>query len=76
MPREHDRIVLLQDRPDERLYAGDVGTIVHVYDERRAYEVEFCTLNGDTVAVATLTADHVRPVDEDDITHARSRSTP
>lgn len=76
MIHEHDRIVLRNDLPDNELYAGDVGTVVHVYDEGRAYEVEFCTLRGDTVTVATVSADHVRPVDENDVTHARSRSRP
>jgi len=30
----------------ERLEAGDVGTVVHVYRDGLAYEVEFTTLDG------------------------------
>lgn len=35
--KEHDRIVLK---------AGDVGTIVHVYDQSKAYEIEFVSTLG------------------------------
>jgi hypothetical protein len=31
MLKEHDRVVLTADVPAERLKAGDVGTIVHIY---------------------------------------------
>ena len=30
MIKEHDIVVLTQDLPEERLTAGDVGTVVHV----------------------------------------------
>jgi hypothetical protein len=62
MIAEHDRLILRTDLPDHGRCAGDVGTVVHIYDEGPAYEVEFCTLSGDTVAVATVTSDQVRPV--------------
>lgn len=71
MIKEHARIVLKTPIPDERLEAGDVGTIVHVYRDGAAYEVEFTTLNGDTAAVVTVEASQVRPVHEREITHAR-----
>jgi hypothetical protein len=51
--KEHDRVVLKSDLPAEGLKAGDVGTVVHIYQDGLAYEVEFTALNGDTVAVAT-----------------------
>ncbi len=38
---EHDRIALTADIPDKSLKAGDVGSIVHIYPQRAAYEVEF-----------------------------------
>jgi hypothetical protein len=69
--REHDRAVLTCDIPDEHLVAGDVGTVVHVYRSGKAYEVEFMTLNGDTVAVVTVEAKQVRPVRKRDLSHAR-----
>jgi Domain of unknown function (DUF4926) len=69
--REHDRIVLKTAVAGEGLEAGDVGTVVHVYRDGLAYEVEFTTLNGDTAAVVTVEAAQVRPVHEREITHAR-----
>jgi hypothetical protein len=71
MIKEHDRIVLKTAVAAEGLEAGDVGTVVHVYRDGLAYEVEFTTLNGDTAAVITVEAAHVRPVHEREITHAR-----
>jgi len=71
MIKEHDRIVLKTAVPAKGLEAGDVGTIVHVYRDGAAYEVEFTTLNGDTAAVVTVEATQVRPVHKREITHAR-----
>ena len=71
MIKEHDRIVLKTAVAAEGLEAGDVGTVVHVYRDGLAYEVEFTTLNGDTAAVITVEAAQVRPVHEREITHAR-----
>ena len=74
MIREHDRVVLKTPVPAEGLEAGDVGAVVHVYRDGQAYEVEFVTLDGRTVAVVTLEADQVRPVHKREITHARELS--
>lgn len=52
--REHDRVVLTVDVPGEKLAAGDVGTVVHIYGEGRAYEVEFVSRDGETIAIVTL----------------------
>jgi len=41
---------------EEGLLAGDVGTIVHIHKGGVACEVEFITLTGRTVAVATVEA--------------------
>ena len=71
MINEHDCVVLLQDLPEERLQAGDVGTVVHVHRGGEGYEVEFMTLTGQTVAVATVLAGQVRPVSRRDLTHVR-----
>ena len=54
MIKEHDCIVFTQDLPDEELQAGDVGTVVYIHRDGAAYEVEFVTLTGQTVAVATV----------------------
>jgi hypothetical protein len=71
MIKEHDRIVLLKDIPAEGLKAGDVGTIVHIYKGGEAFEVEFMTLEGETVTVITLPSSQVRAVGKRDIAHAR-----
>jgi hypothetical protein len=71
MIREHDRVVLKSGVAEQNLEAGDVGTVVHVYRQGEAFEVEFLTLDGQTAAIATLLASQVRPVSEREITHAR-----
>jgi hypothetical protein len=71
MIREHDRVVLTAPVPNARLETGDVGTVVHVYADREAFEIEFMTLDGQTVAVATVEASSVRPVTNREITHSR-----
>jgi hypothetical protein len=71
MIKEHDRVVLVETVPSEGLVAGDVGTVVHVYRDGQAYEVEFTTLEGKTAAVITVEAAQVRPVGKREITHAR-----
>ena len=71
MIREHDVIVLACDLAEFGLKIGDLGTVVHLYSDG-AYEVEFVTLEGMTVAVATLEKNQVRPVGPREIHHARS----
>jgi hypothetical protein len=71
MISEHDRVVLTTDVSAEGLQAGDVGTVVHIYGDGKAYEVEFVTLEGRTAAVVTLEATQVRSVSPREITHAR-----
>ena len=50
---ELESVVLKRDLPDHGLEAGDVGVIVHCHSES-AFEVEFITGEGGTVAVVTL----------------------
>ena len=71
MIQEHDCIVLTQDIPDGGLQAGDVGTVVHIHRDGVAYEVEFVTLTGQTVAVSTVLSSQLRSVNRQDIAHAR-----
>jgi Domain of unknown function (DUF4926) len=70
---EFERVALTRDLPEEGLVAGDAGTVVHVYEGGKGYEVEFFALNGRTIAVTTVMADDVRPVGDEDVTHARTR---
>ena len=74
MIREHERAVLTVSVPAEKLEAGDVGTVVFVYRDGEAYEVEFLTLDGRTAAVVTLEADRVRPVGQSEMSSHTLRS--
>jgi hypothetical protein len=69
--QEHDCIVLTQDIPDDGLKAGDVGTVVHIHRDAAAYEVEFMTLTGRALAVATVLPAQLRPVSSRDVSHVR-----
>lgn len=70
MVREHDSVVLARDLPEYGLKRGDLGTIVIVHPAG-GYEVEFMTLDGETIAVTSLSADEVRPIARHEIAHAR-----
>jgi hypothetical protein len=75
MIKEHEGVVLTEDLPGEDLKAGDIGTVVHIHQGgAAAYEVEFMTLAGETIAVTTLTAAQVRPLARRDMAHARELS--
>jgi Domain of unknown function (DUF4926) len=71
MIKEHDCVVLTANIPKEALEAGDVGTVVHIHKGGEAYEVEFMTLTGETVAIVTLFANQVRPLNRRDLAHTR-----
>ena len=73
MIKEHDRVVLKKDIPAHALTEGDVGTVVHGYANEAAFEVEFVTLDGNTAAVVTVSADALRPVHANEMPHARER---
>ncbi len=57
-------LFLKKEVPDQALKTGDVGTVIHVHKKGVAFEVEFLTLQGETVAIATLEASQVRPFRE------------
>jgi ATP-dependent exoDNAse (exonuclease V) alpha subunit len=71
MIKEHDCVVLTANVPNEGLVAGDIGTIVHIHKGGEGYEVEFMTLTGETVAIITLLAGQVRPLNRRDLAHTR-----
>jgi hypothetical protein len=74
MINEMDTVVLTTELPEHSLEAGDLGTVVLVH-RHGGYEVEFMTLDGETVAVVSLSSDRVRPVGHREIAHARSVTT-
>ena len=69
--RELELAVLDHDVPEHGLCAGDVGTIVLVHRGGEAYEVEFVTRGGETLAVLTLVRGEVRPFRDREVLHAR-----
>lgn len=69
--QEHDQVVVVEDLKDLPVRAGDIGTVVHVYPSNKAYEVEFVSLTGQTVGLATLASDKIRAIHEGEIAHAR-----
>ncbi len=71
MTRELDRVVLTTPLLALGLEAGDIGTVVLVHEDGNGFEVEFVTLDGETYAVTTLAANQVRPIDRNEIAHAR-----
>ena len=71
MIKEHNRVVLTASLPAHGLVAGDVGTVVHVYEDGKAYEVEFFTLDGHTAEVVTVEAKQVRSVTRQERLHSR-----
>jgi len=71
MIQELDTVILARDMPSQKLRQGDLGTVVLVHQDGAAYEVEFVTLGGETLAVVTLPADAVRTATGREIAHAR-----
>ena len=66
-----DTVILTRDIPQQKLRKGDLGAVVLVHPDGAAYEVEFVTLDGQTLAVITLSADAVRTATGREIAHAR-----
>lgn len=64
-------VALTEDLPEEGLKAGDVGTVVLVHDAGAGYEVEFCSLTGETIAVVTVDAPQVRAIGQRELPSAR-----
>lgn len=71
MIKEYERVVLTEDLPNTDLRKDDVGVVVMIYNEGKAYEVEFFSLDGETIAVETLYASQLREVKKSEILHVR-----
>jgi hypothetical protein len=75
MAKELESVVLATDLSEYGLKKGDIGTIVLVHGDGKGYEVEFMTLDGETVAVISLLPSQVRPIGRREIAHARPVTT-
>ena len=71
MIRELDTVVLSHDIEEHGLKQGDIGAVVHCYSDGAAFEVEFVTAEGKTVALLTLTQADIRPMSNREILHVR-----
>jgi hypothetical protein len=69
--RELDTVVLTRDIDEYALKRGDVGAVVHCYSDGAAFEVEFVTAEGRTVALLTLTPADIRAMGSREILHVR-----
>ena len=75
MFKEHEQIVLTAEvlgDEGEALKPGDVGTLIHIHPDEEAAVVEFLSLDGGTVALATVLPSQMRPVTGADLTHTRT----
>lgn len=59
MLKEHDVVALTQDRPSDALRKGDVGAVVHCYQDVEVYEVEFIDEHGRSRCVVSTPADQL-----------------
>lgn len=70
MIKELDQVVLTCDLEEYGLKAGDVGAVALVH-EGGGYEVEFMTLDGQTLAVVSLSPRQLRSIGKGEIASAR-----
>jgi Domain of unknown function (DUF4926) len=68
--QELEDVVLTADLPKQGLTRGDIGTVVLVHEQGKGYEVEFTTLDGESIAIVTLTSNQIRPSRPKEIAHA------
>jgi Domain of unknown function (DUF4926) len=71
MTKELDTVVLTKDLPEHGLKKGDIGAVVHSYEDDKAFEIEFISGDGGTVAVVTLKDEDVRLMQDKEILHVR-----
>ena len=60
---------------DTGLIPGDVGTIIHIYPQDKAFMVEFLTSDGEPVAIADVLPSQARSATKYDLATARFRKT-
>lgn len=72
MINEHDMVVLTVNVPEFGLVQGDIGFVLCIHSDGAAYEIEFCSADGHTIAMMTLPADKIRPRTAREILHVRT----
>lgn len=71
MIHELDTVVLTHDVQEYALQKGDIGAVVHCYENGGFYEVEFISGEGNTIAVVTLNNKDIRLMRQREILHVR-----
>ncbi len=71
MIKELDTVVLDVDLPEHHLEKGDIGKVVLIHQNHKGYEVEFITLEGETLVVISLFPSQIRTVQKKEIPHVR-----
>ncbi len=71
MFNELDTVVLTRNIKNHGLKKGDVGVVVHCYNDGKAIEAEFVTASGKTVALLTLSSKDIRTIERSEILHVR-----
>ena len=66
---------LLMIAKSNEIAQGDIGAVVYCYEGGEAFEVEFITGQGKTVAVMTLNKEDVRLMKDKEILHAGKLQT-
>ena len=62
MIKELERIFLIEDLTGTPFVKGDIGTVVFIYPETKAYEVEFFAVDGSSLGVETVPAHLIKSV--------------
>ena len=71
MIKELDNVILAVDLPEYGLKEGDLGTVVLVHRKHEGYEVEFITLDGETIEVVSVSNRQIRSIGHREVAHAR-----
>ena len=67
-----DTVILTVNVPDHHVLAGDIGTVVAIYNTPQlAYDIEFVNPDGTTRALLTLSAEQVRRLSAADVLTTR-----
>lgn len=71
MFQELDTVVLTHDIDKYGLKQGDIGAVTHCYKDGAAFEVEFVTADGKTIALLTLDQTDIRSIGRREVLHVR-----
>jgi len=64
MFKELEIVQLIHDINEHNLKQGDRGTVVEIYRDGEAYEIEFVASDGSTKALLTLMSSEIRSIEE------------